>query len=91
MRKTKEVLRLRLSWGWGSGRSRAVAGWAGHGPRVSGTGGSGRDRLAVPEGLGDEELEASCLGTNRFGRKRCRSGPNRTGKRFMSNCSNIAI
>jgi hypothetical protein len=45
----------------------------------------------LPEGLGEEELEAKLFGNQPVPAQRCGSGRNRTGKPFMSNCSNIAI
>ena len=46
----------------------------------------------LPEGLGEEELEAKLFGEPaRAGRSGASSGHNRTGKPFISNCNNIAI
>src|ERR1039457_5572754 len=53
MRKVKEVLRLRFELGLGAAPDRTqLRNGAGHGPRVSGTGGGSRDRLAVAGRLG---------------------------------------
>ena len=69
MRKTKEVLRLRFELGLGQ---RQIARSCGMG---LGTVHDYLERAAaagigwpLPEGWSEEELEASCLGTNRSGR-----------------------
>ena len=58
MRKTKEVLRLRFELGLGQWQiARQLRDGAGHGPRLSGTGGGGIGG-PLPEGWSEEELEA---------------------------------
>src|ERR1035437_10614496 len=53
MRKTKEVLRLSFELGLGQRQiARSCGMGLGTGPRVSGTGGGSRDRLAVAGRLG---------------------------------------
>ena len=92
MRKTKEVLRLRLELGLGQ---RQIARSCGMG---LGTVHDYLERAAaagigwpLPEGWSEEELEAKLFGTNRFRSKRRGSVRNRTGTAFMSNCNSIVI
>ena len=92
MRKTKEVLRLRFELGLGQCQIARCCGMG------LGTVHEYLERATaagigwpLPEGLGEEELEASCLATSRRGRRWRSRGRNRTGKRFMSNCKGIAI
>ena len=92
MRKVKEVLRLRFELGFGQ---RQIARSCGMGLSTvheylerAATAGV---EWPLPEGWAKKNWKPSCLGANRSGPKRCSSGRNRTGKRFMSNCNNIAI
>lgn len=92
MRKVKEVLRLRFELGWGQ---RQIARSCGLG---LGTVHEYLERAVaagigwpLPEGFGEEELEAKLLATSRFGRKRQSSGHSQTGKPSMSNSNSIAI
>ena len=93
MRKTKEVLRLRFELGLGQRQiARSCGMGLSYGSRLFGTGGCGRDRLAVARRPGAKRnWKPSCLGTNPSWPERCGSGRNRTGKRFMSNSSSIVI
>ena len=92
MRKVKEVLRLRFELGFGQ---RQIARSCGMGLSTvheyleravaAGVG------WPLPEGLGEEALEAKLFGNQPGPAERCGSGHSRTGRRFMSNCNSIAI
>ncbi len=92
MRKTKEVLRLRFELGLGQ---RQIARCCGVGV---GTVHEYLERATaagigwpLPEGLGEEDLEAKLFGNQSVPAPVVRQRPNRTGMPFINSSSNTAI